>query len=80
MRKLTMIKRTTPACPACLGMQAILDGEGIEYDVIDLTEQPEAVEKYDITSVPTLLLDGEVTFTGITPAEVIQEAMLSESK
>lgn len=79
MRKLTLIKRSFPACPACNVMQAQLEGEGIPYDTIDITEEPDAVEKYDLTGVPVLIIDGDdgehIRLTGLQPVERIAELM-----
>lgn len=75
--RVTLIKRTTPFCGACQIQQAQLDGAGLKYDVIDITEQPEAVEQYGITSVPIVLIEkdnGEVErFDGFRPVEVLKE-------
>lgn len=68
MRNLTLIKRTTPPCPAAL------DDEGIEYGTIDITEQPEAVDKYGLTGIPTLVIGDEVLI-GFQSVERIKELM-----
>lgn len=74
--KITLIKRTVPRCPACQMTALQLDGEGIKYDVIDITEQPEAIEKYDLTGVPVLLIDkpdGErIRLDGFQPADKVK--------
>ncbi len=74
--KLTLIKRSSPMCPDCNKMQFILDMENIEYDVIDIAVDTDAVEKYDLSSVPVLLIDsdeGQLKLNGIQPIEVIKE-------
>jgi glutaredoxin len=75
MKKLTLVKRSTPVCNGCNIMKTMLDGEGIEHDVIDIAEQPAVIEQLGLTGVPVLLVDGEVKFTGITPIESILEAI-----
>lgn len=78
MAELTLIKRTTPACPACNAMQAQLDGEGIEYNVIDITEQPDFIETLGITSVPVLFIEnspGVKQLNGMQPIEKIKELL-----
>ena len=72
--KLTLIKRSIPACPACATMQLILENEDIPFDTIDIAEEPEAIEKYSLSSVPVLLIDGgQIKLNGIQPIEVIKE-------
>jgi glutaredoxin len=84
MRKLTLIKRSSPICPACNVMKAMLDGEGIEHDVVDITEDPGAVERFDITGVPALVFEGNgddggtIRMFGVQPIEQIQEALKDE--
>lgn len=79
--KLTLIKRSTPMCPQCNTMQFILEGEGIPFDTIDIAQDTEAIEKYDLSSVPVLLVDSDGTqikLNGIHPIEVIKELLEDE--
>jgi len=39
---------TTPGCTNCSVLEKMLDDFGISYDVIDVTEKPEYLEKYQI--------------------------------
>lgn len=76
--KLTLIKRTVPMCPACNTMQFILEENGIDFDTIDIAIDKDAVEKYDLTSVPVMLLDidgSQMKLNGIQPIEVIKELL-----
>lgn len=76
--KLTLIKRSTPICPACNNMQSILEAEGIEFDTVDIATNTEAIDKYNIMSVPVILInDGgtEVRLNGMQPIEVIKELL-----
>ncbi len=76
--KLTLIKRSTPTCPDCNKMQFILDMENIEYDLIDIAVDTDAVEKYDLSSVPVMLInDGvsEIRLIGVQPIEVVKELL-----
>jgi len=81
MAKVTLIKRSSPACPGCNIMKAMLDGEGIPHEVIDITETPEAIEQFDLSAVPVVRIvtsHDTVQFTGVTPVEAIKEAMGDE--
>lgn len=72
--KLTLIKRSVPTCPACVTMQLMLESEDIPFDTIDIAEEPDAVEKYSLSSVPVLLINGgQIKLNGIQPIEVIKE-------
>ena len=77
--KLTLIKRSTPTCPACNTMQFILENEGIPFDTIDIAVEEDAVEKYSLSSVPVLLINEEdgsyIKLNGIQPVEVIKELL-----
>ncbi|MFJ3388914.1 glutaredoxin family protein [Lysinibacillus sp. NPDC086135] len=76
--KLTLIKRSTPTCPACETMQFILIEEGVPFDTIDIAKDDDAIEKYDLSSVPVILIDsdeGQVKLNGIQPIEVIKELL-----
>lgn len=77
--KLTLIKRSTPMCPDCIKMQLILENEGIPFDTIDIAVETDAVERYDLSSVPVLLIDGgegrQIKLNGIQPVEVIKELL-----
>lgn len=79
MRKLTLIKRTTPPCPACTRMQTALEGEGIPHEIIDISAQPDAIEKLDITGVPVLIIEDDngehIRLTGLQPIERVAELM-----
>lgn len=74
--KLTLIKRSNPICPQCNKMQNILEGEGIPFDTIDIAKDSDAIEKYNLSTVPVILIDsdeGQLKLNGIQPIEVIKE-------
>jgi len=37
----------------------------ITYEIIDVTEKPEYLEKYPIFTAPGVVIDGKLEFTGI---------------
>jgi glutaredoxin 3 len=55
---------TTTWCGYCVRAKALLDGKGVEYEEINLDEDPHFRQKLmDLTgggTVPQILLDGEV--------------------
>jgi glutaredoxin len=56
---------TTPGCSNCIVLEKMLDQMGIKYDLIDVTEKPEFLEKYPIFMAPGLVINGKLEFTGI---------------
>lgn len=56
---------TTPGCTNCSVVERMLDELKIPYDVIDVTEKPEYLEKYPIYTAPGLVIDEKLEFTGI---------------
>jgi len=43
---------TTPACSNCKVLEDMLDKLGISYDLVDVTEKTEYLEKYPIFTAP----------------------------
>jgi glutaredoxin len=66
---------TTPACSNCSILEKMLDDMGISYDVIDVTEKPEYLQKYQIYTAPGLVLNGKLEFTGIPKKEQLVEKL-----
>jgi len=56
---------TTPSCGNCKVVETMLDEMGITYDVIDVTEKPEYLEKYPIFTAPGVVIDGKLEFIWI---------------
>jgi glutaredoxin len=56
---------TTPECSNCSTLEKMLDEIGISYEVIDVTEKPEYLEKYPIYTTPGLVINEKLEFTGI---------------
>ena len=60
---------TTPGCSNCKTLEKLLKELKISYDLIDVTEKPEYLEKYPIFSAPGLVINGKLEFTGIPKIE-----------
>lgn len=56
---------TTPACTSCAAVERMLDKLGVKYEVIDVTERPEMLQKYPIMTAPGIVINGKLEFTGI---------------
>ena len=63
---------TTPECSNCNVLEKMLDKLGIKYDLVDVTEKPEYLEKYPIFTAPGLVIDGKLEFTGVPKKEDLE--------
>ncbi|MEC4847677.1 MAG: thioredoxin family protein [Nitrosarchaeum sp.] len=70
---MTVLVLTTPGCSNCNVLEKMLDKLGIKYDVIDVTEKPEYLEKYPIFMAPGLVINGKLEFTGIPKKEDLEK-------
>jgi len=64
---------TTPSCGNCKVVETMLDDMDIPYQVIDVTEKPEYLEKYPIFTVPGIVIDDKLEFTGIPKKQELLE-------
>jgi len=64
---------TTPGCSNCKVLEKMLDKLGISYDLIDVTEKSEYLERYPIFTAPGLVIDGKLEFTGIPKIEDLKK-------
>ena len=56
---------TAPSCGNCKVVETMMDEMNIPYEVIDVTENPEYLEKYPIFTAPGVVIDDKLEFTGI---------------
>ena len=66
---------TTPDCSNCSVLEKMLDEMGTSYQVIDVTENPEYLQKYPIFTAPGLVIDGKLEFTGIPNRKELSEKL-----
>ena len=59
MRLLTM-----PGCMPCKMVKQYFQDNYIEADIIDVTENEDLVEKYQIKQTPSLILDDDTVLAG----------------
>ena len=64
---------TTPGCSNCIVLEKMLDKLGILYDLIDVTEKPEYLQKYPIFTAPGLVINEKLEFTGIPKLDQLKE-------
>ena len=56
---------TTPSCENCKVVEKMLEGLGISFKVIDVTEKPDYLKKYSIFTAPGVVINEKLEFTGI---------------
>jgi len=64
---------TTPGCSNCKVLENMLEKLGISYDLIDVTEKSEYLEKFPIFMAPGLVIDGKLRSTGIPKIEDLKK-------
>ncbi len=55
----------TPGCSNCNVLEKMLEELGVKYDLIDVTEKPEYLQKYPIFTALGLVINEKLEFTGI---------------
>ncbi|HIC05621.1 thioredoxin family protein [Marine Group I thaumarchaeote] len=68
---------TTPDCSNCNVVERMLDEMGISYEVIDITKEPEYLQKYSIFTAPAVLIDEKLEFIGIPKRKELAEKLKS---
>ena len=66
---------TTPDCSHCSVVEKMLDEMEIPYDVIDVTEKPEYLEKYPIFTAPAIVINEKLEFTGIPKKQELEKKL-----
>jgi glutaredoxin len=64
---------TTPGCSNCSVLEKMLDKLEITYDLIDVTEKPEYLQKYPIFTAPGLVINEKLAFTGIPKLDELEK-------
>ena len=73
----------TPSCPYCpyaalLSNSAAIASQLIFSDVVEAYEFPEIAEKYGVTAVPAIAINGKRVFVGVPPEETFIAAVKGE--
>lgn len=64
---------TTPGCSNCSVVEKMLDEMGVSYDVVDVTEKPEYLQKYPVYTAPGVVINGKLEFTGVPKKQKLIE-------
>jgi len=65
----------TPGCSNCIVVERMLDEIKVSYDIIDVTEKPEYLEKYPIYTAPGIVINEKLEFTGIPKKQELEEKL-----
>ena len=66
---------TTPDCSHCSVVEKMLDEMKVPYDVIDVTEKPEYLEKYPIFTAPGIVINEKLEFTGVPKKQELENKL-----
>ncbi len=64
---------TTPGCSNCNVLEKMLEELGVKYDLIDVTEKSEYLQKYPIFTAPGLVINEKLEFTGIPKLDELEK-------
>ncbi len=68
---------TTPDCGNCSVVERMLDEMNIPYEVIDITEKPEYLQKYPIFTAPGVVIDEKLEFIGVPKKQELEQKLKS---
>lgn len=75
--KIKLLK--TPGCGACekskKAIEKVSEDFDIDFDEIDLTEEPEYAREYRVMTAPGILIDGEKEFEGGVTEKQLKEKL-----
>ncbi|CAE6486487.1 MAG: thioredoxin family protein [Candidatus Nitrosotenuis sp.] len=71
---------TTPGCSNCSVVEKMLDEMKVSYDVVDVTEKPEYLQKYPIYTAPGVVINGKLEFTGVPKKQQLIEKIENARK
>lgn len=74
MKKVLIL--TTPGCAGCVKVEKMLDELKVRYDVIDVTQAPDILQKYPIMSAPGIVINGKLEFTGVPEKDALKRKVL----
>lgn len=66
---------TTPSCTNCAAVERMLDRMGVKYEVVDITRNPEMLQKYPILAAPGVVINGKLEFVGVPKEKELTEKL-----
>jgi len=64
---------TTEGCVGCNKIEKMLDELDVKYKIIDITKNPEFLEKFPIFVAPAVIIDDTLAFTGVPKMVELKE-------
>lgn len=73
---------STPGCAGCartkrLVAHVVSEFPALDWEEVDLTEQPEVAAEYGIMSVPAVVIDGRLAFTSVPKEDALRQKLES---
>ena len=56
---------TSPGCSSCERVEKMLNEMNVKYKIIDITKNPEILQKYSVMSAPGIIINGKLAFSGV---------------
>lgn len=71
---------STPGCAGCTQTKALITRAlesfpDLDWEEIDLIEQPEVASQYGIMSVPAIVIDGRLEFAGVPKERALRDKL-----
>jgi len=66
---------TTPGCSNCRVVEKMLDEMNMSYDIIDVTEKPEYLDKYPAYTAPGIVINEKLEFIGVPKKQELAEKL-----
>ncbi|MEK6916729.1 MAG: thioredoxin family protein [Nanoarchaeota archaeon] len=63
----------TPHCSGCKIVKGYLNEMNIKYEVIDMMQNPDILQKYPTMSAPTIVINEKVEFIGTPNKEELKK-------
>lgn len=61
-------------CAGCKVLKSKLDAKGVAYKYSDITDEPELVKKFNIRSLPTVIINGDSAMATTDVNSILKEA------
>jgi glutaredoxin len=70
----------TPNCSGCKIVKGYLDEMNVKYEIIDIAQHPEVLQKYPTMLAPTIVINEKVEFIGTPSREELKKAIAVNGK
>lgn len=66
---------TTPGCASCKRVEKMLNDFGVKYKIIDITKNPNILQKYSVMTAPGIVINDKLEFSGVPGKEELKEKL-----